>query len=113
MIRRTSIALFGFFTVAVSQAYSPTALVVSPSTFDFGWCPDNAKIHAEFTIRNTGTDLIPVTSVQPTCGCTTSEFTASSLASNEESKVGLTFNTRGYGGAPFHKTAKVKTDDAK
>ncbi len=112
MMRRISLALIGFFAVGVSQAYSPSALVVSPSTFDFGWCPDNAKVHADFTIRNTGTDLIPVTSVQPTCGCTASEFTPSSLASNAESKVGLTFNTRGYAGSPFHKNAKVKTDDA-
>jgi hypothetical protein len=95
---------------AVSQAYSPSALVISPHTFDFGWCPDNAKVHAEFTIRNTGTDLIPVASVQPTCGCTASEFTPASLGSNEESKVGLTFNTRGYAGSAFHKTAKVKTE---
>ncbi len=113
MMRRIGVALFGLFVVGISQAYSPSALVISPSTFDFGWCPDNAKVHADFTIRNIGTDLIPVTSVQPTCGCTASEFTPASLASNAESKVGLTFNTRGYAGAPFHKNAKVKTDDAK
>jgi hypothetical protein len=110
MIRRTSLALCFLFAAGFSHAYSPAALVISPSTFDFGWCPDNAKVHAEFTVRNTGTDLIPITGVQPTCGCTTSEFTPGSLASNEESKVGLTFNTRGYAGAPFHKNAKVKTD---
>src|SRR5690349_5092806 len=110
MIRRIVFVSLGFFAVAVAQAYSPSAIVISPTTFDFGWCPDNAKVNAEFIVRNTGTDLIPITGVQPTCGCTASEFTPGSLGSNEESKVLLTFNTRGYAGTPFHKTAKIKTD---
>lgn len=85
-------------------------LVVSPSTFDFGWCPDNAKINATFTIKNTGAEMIPITSVQPTCGCTASQFTPGELASNEETNVGLTFNTRGYAGTKFNKSTKIKTD---
>lgn len=113
MIRRVGSVIVSLLFAASSYAYSPNALVVSPKSFDFGWCPDNAKVHADFVIRNTGTDLIPVTGVQPACGCTTSEFTPSSLGSNQESKVSLTFNTRGYAGSPFHKTAKVNTDDSK
>ena len=102
-----SLSFAGWVSAAGTQM-----LAISPTTFDFGWAPDNAKISAEFTLKNTGVDMIPITSVQPTCGCTASEFKPGSLASNEETKVILTFNTRGYAGSVFHKTAKVKTDVA-
>jgi len=110
-IRRSSPLVFLAVVIAGPvHAFSPQNVVITPTTFDFGWCPDNAKISAEFVIKNTGADLIPITSVQPTCGCTASQFTPGSLATNEETKVGLTFNTRGYAGTGFTKTAKVKTD---
>lgn len=104
---------FGVVLVLASSAVfsqGQQSLIITPTTFDFGWCPDNAKISAEFTLKNSGVDMIPITSVQPTCGCTASNFTPGALASNEETKVGLTFNTRGYAGTEFHKSAKVKTD---
>ncbi len=103
------------FAAAIVLTFSlaPNAaetLVISPTTFDFGWSPDNAKISAEFTIKNTGVAAIPINSVQPTCGCTVPQFTPGTLATNEETKATLTFNTRGYAGSSFHKSAKVKTD---
>ncbi|MBV9080778.1 MAG: DUF1573 domain-containing protein [Elusimicrobia bacterium] len=72
--------------------------------------PDDAKITAEFTVRNTGQDMVPLTGVQPSCGCTASDFEPAAVASNEETKIHLTFNTRGYAGTSIHKSAKVKTD---
>ena len=85
-------------------------LVITPTTFDFGWSPDNSKISGEFKIKNLGTEMIPIQSVQPTCGCTASQFTPGGLASNEETTVLLTFNTRGYAGSNFDKSTKVKTE---
>ncbi|MCG3205871.1 MAG: hypothetical protein KCHDKBKB_02594 [Elusimicrobia bacterium] len=106
--------LIGFLVMMLSLscrafAAGPEMVVVTPSTFDFGWSPDNSKITAEFSIKNTGVEVIPITGVQTTCGCTASQFTPGNLASNEETKVSLTFNTRGYLGTAFNKSAKVKT----
>lgn len=109
-VRRTLLLAAAVSLSGALQAFSPQALVITPTVFDFGWCPDNAKISAEFTIKNTGADLIPITSVQPTCGCTASQFTPGQLGSNEETKVGLTFNTRGYAKTGFSKNTKVKTE---
>jgi hypothetical protein len=108
--RRTRLTVLSLFSFGFVYAFNPNSIVISPTTFDFGWCPDNAKINAEFTIRNTSSELIPITGVQPTCGCTASEFNPGTLGSNEESKVVLTFNTRGYANTPFNKNAKIKTD---
>ncbi len=109
LVRRMLILTVALLSVP-AFAFSPQSLVITPTEFDFGWCPDNSKITAEFTIRNTGTELIPITSVQPTCGCTASQFTPGNLTSNQETKVGLTFNTRGYARTGFSKATKVKTE---
>ncbi len=111
-IKFVAAAAVGAVLLTPVSAFSPQSIVITPTTFDFGWAPDNSKINAEFTLKNTGSDLVPLTSVQPTCGCTVPQFTPSSLGANDQTKVILTFNTRGYAGTGFSKNAKVKTDDS-
>lgn len=103
-------AAFLFITSALTSGFAAPRLEISPSTFDFGWAPDNAKITAQFTVVNTGDEMVPLTSVKSTCGCTASNFEPDALASREHKKIALTFNTRGYTNQPFKKMARVKTD---
>lgn len=102
------------FTVLAMTSFAiaegPSRLEITPTTFDFGWAPDNAKISAQFSVRNVSSEMIPIMSVQPTCGCTASQFSPATLGSQEETKIGLTFNTRGYANMPFNKPTKVKAD---
>lgn len=101
------------FLAIVVSAISPlwaSGLVATPQTFDFGWSPRNAKITAQFIVVNQSPDLIPLNSVEAACGCTASNFSSEKLSSQDETKVELTFNTRGYDGIPFDKPAKLKTD---
>jgi len=100
-------ALLGFMPLASILALG---LEATPETFDFGWAPRNSRISAEFTITNTSTDMIPLSDLKPACGCTVGTFSPSNLATQEETIVGLTFNTLGYDGISFNKPAKVKTD---
>ncbi|MCB4756117.1 MAG: DUF1573 domain-containing protein [Elusimicrobia bacterium] len=111
--RHTLLTVLTFITILFSSKLLSRAkdLQATPDTFDFGWCPDNAKVSAEYTLKNIGPDILPLQSLQPTCGCTAGQFTPANLGTNEEKKIGLTFNTQGYKGLSFHKTAKVKTDD--
>ena len=97
-------------TFTLKPAFAVPRLEIRPGTFDFGWAPDNARITAQFTVVNGGEDMVPLTAVKPTCGCTVSDFTPDALPSHEEKKISLTFNTRGYTNQEFHKTANVKTD---
>jgi hypothetical protein len=110
--RKSAPALVAAAALTLAGSAFALGLQVSPTTFDFGWCPDNAMVSATFLVKNTSGDTIPLTSVQPACGCTASNFSPESLSTNEETKVGLTFNTRGYAGIEFKKSAKVKTDSA-
>ncbi|MFN0118225.1 MAG: DUF1573 domain-containing protein [Elusimicrobiota bacterium] len=91
--------------------FGKEALQISPTTFDFGWAPDNAKISAEFTLKNLTSDIVDLTAIQPTCGCTATNFTPSKLSSNDSKKIILTFNTRGYAKTMFSKSTKVKSDE--
>ena len=106
---RLSIAA-ALFTFALSPAIAAPQLEIRPGTFDFGWAPDNARITAEFTVVNAGQEMVPLTAVKPTCGCTVTDFEPDALPSHEEKKISLTFNTRGYTGQQFNKMARVKTD---
>ena len=46
--------LLGLSIISLSAvSVFATTIEISPSTFDFGWAPDNAKISGEFTIKNT------------------------------------------------------------
>jgi len=107
------IPAFAGMTIWAGMTMTGTAwavgLVATPSTFDFGWCPAEAKVSAEFIIKNISDSPISLDSLRPSCGCTAAEFSPETLASDNETKIGLTFNTRGYEGLSFHKPATLKT----
>ncbi|OVE77610.1 hypothetical protein BVX98_02235 [bacterium F11] len=93
-----------------SWVFSSLNLEIVPTTFDFGWFPSNAKVSAQFQLKNTSESILPVIDVLPSCGCTAPSFTPADLSSMEEMTVGLTFNTRGYDGRSFNKKSSVKTE---
>lgn len=96
--------------LGLPPAFAAPMLQVNPSTFDFGWAPDNSKITAEFSVVNSGDEMVPLTALKPSCGCTATDFQPDALASREERKISLTFNTRGYANQPFNKPSELKTD---
>src|ERR1044071_4633296 len=99
---------FVFISATEIITAAETSLQVVPETFDFGWSPDNAVIGCSFNLKNTGGELIQLNSVQPSCGCTATDFTPDSLPSSEQKKINITFNTRGYSGVKFNKSVQVK-----
>jgi Protein of unknown function (DUF1573) len=107
-LKRTLLSAGFLGLLSMGTLYANDALLITPSVFDFGWAPDNAKISAQFTVKNNSSDLVALTSVQPTCGCTASNFTPADLPSDKETKIGLTFDTHGYAGISFNKSTKVK-----
>jgi len=103
-------ALFLTGFLALSPLWA--ALKSEPETFDYGWAPDNARIFSEFTIKNMGGDAVGLQALKPACGCTAAKFSPMSLASEADTKIGLTFNTRGYKGHSFNKSAELTTDSS-
>lgn len=106
-IKRHTLFLAGFLAASPLLA----TLKSDPETFEYGWAPDNARIFSEFTIKNTGNDAIGLQALKPACGCTAAKFQPMSLASEADTKISLTFNTRGYKGHSFNKSAELTTND--
>ncbi len=97
--------------ILIAGGIQAAKLIASPSVFDFGWCPVNAKVSCDFVIKNQSQTPVELESFRPTCGCTAPQFTPETLASDDETRIGLTFNTRGFEGMAFHKPATLKTGD--
>ena len=47
---------------------------VDNATFDGGDAVVNSKVNAVFTITNTGTDTLKITSLRAPCGCTVAQY---------------------------------------
>src|SRR5262245_17555997 len=104
----SSILLSLFLIIFGGNSQAASNLQITPERFDFGWAPDNAIIACDFKVKNVGGEMIPLTGVQPSCGCTATNFTPDALPSSEEMKINMTFNTRGYAGIKFNKSIQVK-----
>ncbi|NCA83115.1 MAG: DUF1573 domain-containing protein [Opitutae bacterium] len=73
-------------------------LVLSPVTNDFGEVPSGESVHATFTLRNEGDELLHIASVRTSCGCTTSTLEKQDLAPGEETPLIATLSLKGRSG---------------
>lgn len=130
MKRLTSILLafiaITFFTVRISSAQNGTTIhdngaVVTPQhgaeilfdkeKHDFGEVDEGGLATYDFIFTNTGDSTLALTHVQASCGCTTPEWTTTSIRPGERGKIKVSYNTKGRPGA-FTKTVTV-TSNAK
>ena len=77
---------------------------------DFGSVADYETRQAVVTFVNTGDQVLEVTRVQPTCGCTTTALKQKLFAPGEGAEIELTFKPKGSGRQT--KLVKVHTNDA-
>jgi hypothetical protein len=77
---------------------------------NFGNIQENTQVTHEFTFTNIGDKPLILTSVQPTCGCTASNYPRQPIKPGESASITATFNSRGYGGRSFSKSIIVKTN---
>jgi hypothetical protein len=67
-------------------------------SWDFGSIPKGAAVVHPFSVKNVGTDTLLITSVKPTCGCTTAPLSDSSIAPGSEATITTIFNTKNFNG---------------
>lgn len=78
---------------------------------DFGNIKEGEKVEHIFKFKNTGDVPLILTGVQPSCGCTASDYTKDPVAPGAEGTISLTFDSKGKPG-PVNKTATVKANIA-
>ena len=117
---------FGFFfqthTMKIPASSALLALVfaiVVPAQAALTWETTEVDLHpgladktavAHFKYKNTGDKPVKITSVHPSCGCTTAALAKEVVGPNESGEITATFNIGDRSGVQT-KSIAVKTDD--
>ena len=105
-----------FIIISLFAVSSLFAQVVEPKVsvqqteFDFGDINQNDIVNHSFIITNTGGDLLKISDVKASCGCTAAVPDKKELKPGESTQIAVTFNSRGRKG-PQTKTVSIKTND--
>lgn len=94
---------------AEETAANLAAIEFEETVHDFGNIKEGEKVEHTFKFKNTGNVPLIVTAVQPSCGCTASDFTKDPVAPGGEGTISLTFDSKGKPGT-VNKTATVKAN---
>jgi hypothetical protein len=78
--------------------------------FDFGKISSGLAARHDFIFTNTGDAMLEVTSVRPSCGCTTAGDWSKTVEPGKTGTIPLQFNSAGFGGM-VTKTATVTCND--
>lgn len=105
-------------TAAFSQAATPAAHTNAPkaaisfdeNTHDFGTVPQGTPVTYVFSFKNTSKVPLVLTSVNPSCGCTTPEWPREPIKPGATASIKATYNAAAAG--PFTKTITVVSNAA-
>ncbi|MBC7557634.1 MAG: DUF1573 domain-containing protein, partial [Chryseobacterium sp.] len=67
--------------------------------------------HTFFTVTNTGDKPLIISKVQPSCGCTTPEWSQDPIMAGKSAKIKVGYNTQLVN--PFQKMVEVYSNDPK
>jgi len=108
MLILSALVLFACATAAVA---SPVISVDSP-TYTASVQTAGAVVAHMFTITNAGDQILSITGVLPSCGCTTATLSKWDLAPGESIGLLVSVNTTGFAGT-VDRTVTVKSTDPK
>jgi hypothetical protein len=106
---KISVALVSFCLVTVLAGSAHAALTWETTAADLHPALTDKTAVAHFKYKNTGDKPVKITSVHPSCGCTTAALAKDVVAPNESGEITATFNIGGRVGVQ-NKTITVMTD---
>jgi hypothetical protein len=102
-----------FLLSAAALMAQPKIEIVGGATHD--WQTVSSKdspLKAKISIRNSGDEILRITDVKPTCGCTTAPLDKDSLAPGEEATLDVSLRIGSRSGK-VHKSIRVMSNDPK
>ena len=93
-------------TLAVA---APAIYVVLP-VYDFGSVFEGIAVAHTFMIKNTGDEVLEISGVSASCGCTATELATTSIEPGESVALDVLVNTTGFGGT-ISKSITVYSND--
>jgi hypothetical protein len=92
----------------VSSAASAPIIQVDMPKYDFGKASAGEKVLHTYLITNTGTAMLHITKVQPSCHCTTVGNWTHDIAPGQGGEITVQLDTTGFGGgSPVTRTITV------
>jgi len=112
--------LAGTTTLALDRPLSPALppetnapgprIEFATPVYDFGRVKNGDLVKYSFVFTNTGDQLLEVTAVQPSCGCTTAGDWTRKVDPGKTGTVAIQFNSANFNGQVF-KTVSVSSND--
>lgn len=88
---------------------APTIYVAQP-VYDFGSVFEGIAVAHTFMIKNSGDEVLEISGVSASCGCTAAELASKSIAPGESVALDVLVNTTGFGGT-ISKAITVYSND--
>ncbi len=82
-------------TTGIVLAQSSPKIIVQPTEYDFGDIKQGTIAKKTFTIMNDGTDVLQITQVRASCGCTAVKPGKTELQPGESTELNVEFNSEG------------------
>ncbi|MBK7630270.1 MAG: DUF1573 domain-containing protein [Ignavibacteriales bacterium] len=105
-----------FFVIFIVSAIAIMPQMIAPKvsvqqlSHDFGDISENEVVKHTYVISNNGGDLLKISDVRASCGCTAAKPDKSELKPGESTNLIVSFNSKGRKG-PQSKTVTVVTND--
>ena len=80
------------------------------ATFDFGQIESNKLAKHDFVFYNSGTAILLLKDVKPSCGCTIPTWPRQPIKAGESGKISVSFDPKDDVGKVFNKSIKVTTN---
>jgi hypothetical protein len=109
MIKNFLIVFFLFSSILFAQLFQPT-LILQQNSYDFGDIKQGEKVSHTFVLSNGGGDLLKISDVKASCGCTAAAPEKKELAPGESTNLVVTFNSAGRMGKQS-KTIRIFSND--
>ena len=109
MIKHIVILFSLFSAITFAQLMQPK-LILQQSSFDFGDIKQGEKVSHTFVLSNGGGDLLTITDVKASCGCTAATPEDHELAPGQSTNLVVTFNSAGRMGKQS-KTVRIYSND--
>jgi len=98
--------------IAFAQFENEPKAVIMPMNYDFGNIIQDSVVTTFYVITNEGNDLLKITNVSASCGCTAVIPEKNELKPGESTNIKVTFNSKGRSGTQ-QKIITVETNDPK
>ena len=95
--------------VSVSQ---PKISVVEGTQFDFGKVDLGETIIKKLTLKNTGNEMLSISNVSTSCGCTVAQLAKRDLSPNDTALLTITFYTKDVVGSAVRRQVFVRSNDS-